>query len=357
VSSLIWLAKVYILTFSRAGEMPEHTVRCVRITKKEEKLKRRLTGSDNFFRGLPTSARAKQQRGGHDDKQPSVRLEAFGPLALVTLVDTAIALALFISSIVFGDGMSTLAAIFLTLLSTLTGISNSWTLRLPVRSRADAPAGDTIIRYPNGSFLVVKCEEDIARELFFAPEGVDYLIASAITYRIISLFGTIMLMFGVIALANARLELQFAWAGAYVIINALHWLLAAVPPRVHWDFSDYTVEELCLEKEPQSSNFTEALWKAIAFSQTTDWVQDNWGTARTAVWSDWLEKAKEQVGNVKIKVDKPGAVHDVLWALATWDVTKGATVLETPAWDAKGEWGNIYKEHEKTAPKKPSLLP
>jgi hypothetical protein len=318
--------------------MPSYTVRCVEITKVQG-LKRKTSFADKSLRGLPTESRAKAQTNSLVNNRPSVRPRAFGPLAIVTLVDFGIAITLFVSSIVYGDGMSMLATILLALLSTLTGVSNSWNLRLPRRSPSDAPAGDTVIRYPNGSFLVVKCEEDIARELFFAPEEIDYTIKNTIIYRLISLVGTLMLMLGVIALANARLELQFAWAGAYIIINAAHWVAAAVPAHSHWDFDDYRIEEIGLQGGFRNVNFTEALWKAILFTQSKRWVQLGGAAPKAPWWDEWLEEAK---AHADLRIEITGDPEDPLWPAS--GTGRKLNLYGTPhKWDAKPEYDRIYE--------------
>jgi hypothetical protein len=81
--------------------------------------------------------------------------------------------------------------------------------------------------------LIVRYNEDVARELYFAPEEIEYTIKSLRIYRLLSLVGTLMLMLGVIALANAKLQLQFVWAGAYISINIAYWVVAAVPQKMH----------------------------------------------------------------------------------------------------------------------------
>ncbi|TKA80740.1 hypothetical protein B0A55_02689 [Friedmanniomyces simplex] len=226
--------------------------------------------------------------------EPSVKAKAAGPLAYVTLLGSTLSVSLFTISIVFGDGMSLIATISLSLLSTLTGISNSWRLKLPKRRAESALAGDTVIRYPNGSFLVVKCDEEVARALFYAPEEIDYMITSAAIYRLISLVGTLMLMLGVVALANARVELHFAWAGAYIIINALYWIAAAVPPHLHWDFSCYELMEEGIVGGNENPYFTEALWKAIMLTKSTAWATNGNAAPRTDVWDEWLLEARTQ---------------------------------------------------------------
>ena len=274
------------------------------------------------------------------DSQPQVTATIKGPLSWVIMLGCSLSLSLFIISIVFGDGMSLLATILLSFLSTLTGIANKWTLKLPKRAGDDAPPGDTVIRYPNGSYLVVRCHEDIARELYFAPEEIKYTVANQTTYRMISLLGTIILMLGIIALANAKLQLQIAWAGAYVVINAAHWIVAALPHRYHWDLDCYSVREEGVEGGPTNNSFTDALWKAVLLTKDVRWVKNGRAAPQTAVWDEWLEKAEEQA---LLGEATTGPLNSVVYG----DASAKATVWMAPkGWDPKVAWNELNKEHE-----------
>ncbi|KAK3116037.1 hypothetical protein LTR53_004044 [Teratosphaeriaceae sp. CCFEE 6253] len=327
---------VAAILLSKAEAMSNYTVRCVKITK-SVKQPTPTSWSDRAFRGQPTKSRARAHTESPQVTQPSVTAKAFGPLAWVALLDTTLAATLFTASIVFGDGMSMLATILLSLLSTLTGISNSWSLLLPKRRAGIVPRADTVIRYPNGSYLVVKCDEDVARELFFAPEELDYYMKSPAAYRLISLVGTLMLMLGVICLANARLELQFAWAGAYILTNAGHWIAAAVPPRLHWDFSCYRLEEQGLVGGNKNIAFTEALWKAILLTRSVEWVRNGDAAPNTKVWEEWLVEANELAQLAK---EYKGRLEDQFWH------DEGVLWGVQDTWDPKDAWDRINRAHQ-----------
>lgn len=252
--------------------------------------------------------------------------------------------------------MSLIATLTLSGLSTLVGIGNKWELELPRRPRGSKPPpGDVVIRYPNGSYLVVRCDEDVARQLYFAPEEIKYDISSPAVYRIISLVGTLMLMLGVIFLANARLQLQFCWAGAYIVLNAAHWIVAALPQRLHWDLSCYEVKEQSVEGGPKNPTFTEALWKAILLTKDTRWVRNGAAAPQTEVWDRWLEEAEQQARSVSSRI---GQLIDPKWTSAIVMEKKGV-VWEVPKdWDAKQAWddiNNYYKQQPITARNPPSV--
>ncbi|KAK8214819.1 hypothetical protein M8818_002402 [Zalaria obscura] len=216
-----------------------------------------------------------------------------GPLSIASLLGCLMSIGLLVASAARSDGMSLLATILLSFLSTLIGIGNKWKLQLRARnSSINAPPGDVVIRYANGSFLVVKCDEEIARELYFAPEDIQYMVSQAWVYRLISLVGTLMLMGGVIALANARLELQIAWAGAFITLNAIYWIIAALPQRLHWDLSCFEIREVGIEGGPVNENYTQALWRTIVVTQSTAWVKISHSAPRTEAWINWLDAAQ-----------------------------------------------------------------
>lgn len=301
----------------------------MRVEKKKQESKdaRPQTLVDRFFRGQPKRSFTDEK----DDKPApvlaTVKAKAAGPLTWVTLLGFSLALAIAIVSIVYGDGMSLMAAIALSLLSSIVGICNKWNLKLPDRPKNAVeviPDGTTVIRYPQGSFLVVICNDVVARELFFAPEEIDYTIKNQTVYRLLALVGSIMLMLGVILLANARLELQIAWAAAYLILNAAHWIAAALPAKMHWDLSCYEVREEGIEGGPTNTGFTEALWKAILVTRSTEWVYHGEAAPRTPVWDTWLQAALEAAGGARC-------------------VKKGKLISPVPDWSRHGCTGVVHE--------------
>lgn len=330
-------------------ELPTYTVRCVEIKKKHGKPNRagNLDGEPAVSwasKALRTLVSLFQSKSGTPSTfERPVTANTTGPLSWVTLLGFLLSVTVFIASIIFGDGMSMTATILLSLLSTLTGIANKWSLKLPKKPEGEAPPGDTVIRYPNGSYLVVKCDETIARELFFAPEEIQYWLNNPAVYRMISLLGTIVLMLGIIALANAKLQLQFAWAGAYIIINAAHWIAAAVPPKMHWDLSCYQLSEQGIQGGPTNGNFTEALWKAIVLTKSTRWVKNGKAAPQTGVWDEWLTYADDHA-NYATFVDNTQLIDPIF---PDDRPTRAGKVWLLPKdWDPRNEWKKLSDEAE-----------
>jgi len=169
-------------------------------------------------------------------------------------------------------------------------------------------------------------------------------------YRTLALLSTIMLMTGVVSLANATNTLQVAFAAAYILLNVLYWVVSALNPcRYHWQHA-YDVKVLPLVPLPKrgtdgpgelglteelkakfnekfqkqwrrfenswvlskrlahqnaerdrkvekgAQNFTAALWTAIVLTGTSQWLNDATTIAPTnTAWKKWLLDAEKQV--------------------------------------------------------------
>lgn len=259
------------------------------------------------------------------DPHATVSAKAFGPLAALDVLGTAMSLALLILSITHSDGFAMLATILLSLLSTLVGYGNRWDLTLMKRRASRRlPKDDIVITYPNGAFLIVRCDENIARELYWHPEECQYRLGET-SYRIISLVGTITLMFGVICLGNSTLPLQIAFAAAYMILNVAYWAVAAFPPRWHWDLSCYNVTEERYEGGENHESFTNALWKAIAITLNVEWVKNGQIAPVSGAWRAWIGAADDIVSRYQEKKELDGTT-----------IEETDCVRPIPCWDADG---------------------
>lgn len=254
---------------------------------------------------LPAYA-VRCERISKSNPTSTVTAATWGPLAWLSLLGTAMSIALLALSIVRNDGFALLATVLLSLLSTLIGFGSRWNLTLMKRKQnRRVPRDNIIINYPHGAFLVVKCDENIARELYWHPEECEYTFGDT-TYRIISLIGTITLMFGVICLGNSTLPLQIAFAAAYMILNAAYWVVAALPPQWHWDLSCYNVKREPYEGGEAHDNFTQALWKTIAIAQSVEWVKIGQIAPVSEAWKAWVDMAGDVVDRDKERLEAEG---------------------------------------------------
>lgn len=260
--------------------------------------------------------------------RPSIK--RYGPLAILALLGFAMSITLFALSLYYDDGMALLATLSLSFLSTNTGIANKWQ-PTPNDPKPDkhSPPGDVIIKYPQGAFIVVKCSERTARYLYFNPsERCIYSVRSTPIYRLLSLISTLLLMAGVVCLANSKIELQTAFAGSYMMINIFYWIGAALPPQRHWDLSRLKLSHVDLrggiqprsaeEKvKTQPQTYTEALWKTIAVTGTKSWLMSTDWAPRTEAWAEWLREAEDAA------LAEPMVVSwregQEVWRIRNWD--------------------------------------
>lgn len=224
--------------------------------------------------------------------------------------------------------MALLATITLSLLSTNTGIANKWQ-PTPNDPKPDpnSPPGDVVIKYPQGAFIIVRCSEQTARYLYFnRSERCHYMVRSTALYRGLSLISTLLLMAGVISLANADIVLQTAFAGSYMFINIFYWIGAALPPAKHWDLSRLKLTRIQLVggQPPRDAKIqdvppthTEALWKTIAVTGTKTWLESTGWAPQTDAWAEWLREAEDAAQAEPMRETRDG--EQEIWKIRNWD--------------------------------------
>jgi hypothetical protein len=287
----------------------------------------------------------KLVRVTENDQIPRPSVLTVGPLTGLALLGFSMSAALFGMSIHYKDGMALLATVLLSFLGTLTGVSNKWR-PTPNNPQPDpnSPPGSVVIRYPQGAFIVVECDERIARYLYFNPsEKCIYRISSSPVYRLLSLGGTLLLMGGVICLANSGIYLQSGFAASYMLLNIFYWIVAALPPARHWNLSRLQISEINVKggfpprpglDDSTTTTYTEALWKAIAITRCTGWVKEAVLAPKTPAWEEWLVEAKEAANVAKIEknvvVDPRTGKRGEVWRIPDWDAKKALGMLLKP---------------------------
>ncbi|KAL8952762.1 MAG: hypothetical protein Q9222_001347 [Ikaeria aurantiellina] len=275
--------------------MAAYSVRCQRITKEK-----------------------KSKEG-----MPDVQATPLGPVNMLSVLGFILSAALLGLAIGRNDGFGLVAVLALSSLSTFIGIGNRWKLQLKKRlSTRKVPPSDVVINYPNGAFLIIKCTEEVAREFYWHPEECIYTVSPRM-YRIISLFGTLILMFGVICLGNATIDLQLGFAASYIILNAAYWVVAALPARWNWDLSHYSIKTIDYDGGEENTQFTAALWKAIAITQSVHWVKIGSIAPISKGWDEWIREAEEMVKNGKAGWHQHNSQEDIL--IPEWDYNEALT--------------------------------
>jgi len=181
-----------------------------------------------------------------------------------------------------------------------------WQPQLTKRTlTSPVPLGDAVIRTRSGAFLVVHCTENVARELYFGTEGCSYFVGDQL-FRAFMGLGTFLFMVAVGLMSNCTWGMQIAIGLSYVLLNAMYWCLALLPPHWHWDLDRY---DLVVKSEVKLGTYTEALWQAIKASGndvsgegkgrycSTKWVRTTNAAPQSTAWNNWIKEAEEIMNN------------------------------------------------------------
>ena len=191
----------------------------------------------------------------------------------------------------------------------------------------------------------------MARELYFAPENLVYFVGPAWQYRNDIARRHLDAHVGrQVFLGNAQVDSQIAYAGAYMMLNAAYWIVAALPSKLHWDMSCFEIKEQCLEEPNQEGSysmigkkyvdcndtFTQALWKAIVATKSIDWIERSSAAPKTKAWEEWLFEAKERASAASSRIENIDGKDIKIWEVPNWDAQK-----------AMGDFMNAHRDPDK----------
>lgn len=271
-------------------------------------LRRRATFRENvadFVSNAPTL-----QGGLPDRPRPKSPSLLFSPLHIVAVFSVLLTIGLIVAAALWKDGTAMLAIILVSFATSTIGYGAWWRPRLIVQARlgpAASTPGDVIIRTREGAFLLIKCSENITRELYSGAEECGY-IASKRTYRILMILGAILIMPAVILFGNCTFNMQALVGAAYMILNIIYWSLGLLPKRHYWDLSRYEWEDITPSDARSAHRFisgegvysaenavslTRTLWYAIRETKVIGWVERSGAAPTTSQWKQWLQEAQE----------------------------------------------------------------
>jgi hypothetical protein len=213
--------------------------------------------------------------------KPRVPSKFWSPLNILSVGSFFLTIGLMIWAALIKDGTACVAVGTISLASSIVGYASWWTPELMNRNfRGKVPPGDMIIRTREGAFLLVRCNEDVARELYIGTEECVYKVQTQ-RYRILVGFGTFLLMVSVVLLGNCNFTMQAAIGVSYIALNGLFWGSSLVEKKRFWDLSSYDWEDItpkdALNADVKQNDtlggrpsFTRTMWYAIR--ETKDWV-------------------------------------------------------------------------------------
>ncbi|KAI0026048.1 hypothetical protein F4780DRAFT_4621 [Xylariomycetidae sp. FL0641] len=239
-------------------------------------------------------------------KRPAIPATLFSPIHILEIFSTALTFSLIGFAAHYKDGTAILAVSLIALASSVVGWASWWRPILMNRSHTNkVPEGDVIIRTREGAFLLIKCTEEVARELYSGTEECEYRVG-AVGYRILMGLGTLLLMVSVILLGNCKWNTQIFIGASYILLNGLYWTMGLLPRRYFWDLSRYHWEDITPEHakgadtvtnkddlREGTKSFTRTLWYAVRETKKTAWVERSGAAPATPQWRRWLEEAEE----------------------------------------------------------------
>ncbi|CCX08255.1 Similar to conserved hypothetical protein [Ajellomyces capsulatus G186AR]; acc. no. EEH05364 [Pyronema omphalodes CBS 100304] len=249
-----------------------------------------IDGMDRFAVRSINIKRSETGRKYYHDVGP----KKCGPVNLLAVLGMVFALGLLMESIVVEDGMAVIATVCLAVTSSVIGLASRWEVDLQKRLvKREVPPGDVVVIGRQGAFVIVRCDENISRELYFGTERCKYLVPAK-WFQILDATGTFLFMTSVVFVANCTWALQASIGLIYIVLNGLYWAASLIPDKLHWDISGYAVE---IEENSLYNTFTSALIEAIRQTDATRWVKQGKVMPDTNAWDRWLEEAKDGVHN------------------------------------------------------------
>ncbi|KAK0629111.1 hypothetical protein B0T17DRAFT_614934 [Bombardia bombarda] len=226
----------------------------------------------------------------------------YSPIHILSILSFLLTIGLLVAAGIWGDGTAILAIGLISLASSVVGYASWWKPLLMTRRTTNrVPPGDVVIRTREGAFIIVKCTEEVARELYSGTEECQYV--STLYHRAFMGLGMVLLMVSVVLLGNCEWNSQVLIGASYILLNGLYWVIGMLPQRYFWDLSRYecedvTPEDAKLAHERTSSDvregvpsFTRTLWYAIRETKRSAWVTRSGALPGTKNWEKWLNEA------------------------------------------------------------------
>jgi hypothetical protein len=168
-------------------------------------------------------------------------------------------------------------------------------------NNAHVPKGDVIIQTREGAFLIIKCNEDVSRQLYFGTDEVFQLVTTGFSSCIGC--GTVIFMVAVILMGNSTWTMQAALAVTYLLLNAVYWFVAVMPSSTHWEFPAFQIEDITpddvryyilriINLGATDPRLIYPLWLAILETKEVGWARKSGAIPEGDEWDQWLERAK-----------------------------------------------------------------
>ncbi len=227
----------------------------------------------------------------------AVTYRSWAPLNLLAIGSCLLSLGLLIWSVLLRDGVAFIAILVMSSATSALGYASHWKREniMAKRSVRKNPPEKIVLKTRWGAFLVVQCDEDIARELYWAPEECMYSMGNVASRAFGGVIGGLGVMIGVVLFGNCTWVMQAAIGSSYAFLNVSYWLITVIPENYSWDLSRFSVTV----KHHDSTTFTSALWQSIMLTHSVRWVKANNIIPNSPAWKAWLDEAEQNLENDK----------------------------------------------------------
>lgn len=120
----------------------------------------------------------------HDKPKPRIPSRKSSPLNILAVLSFLLTFGLLGWAISVHDGVACLALATISIASSIIGYASWWSPVLMNRSttaNVNVPDGDVVIRTREGAFLIVKCNEDVARDFILAQKNASITLKTGRT--------------------------------------------------------------------------------------------------------------------------------------------------------------------------------
>ena len=229
----------------------------------------------------------------------------YSPHHLLSIFSCLLTAGIIVAAGFWQDGTAMLAITLISLAGSVVCYASWWRpILMHRRTTNEVPAGDTVIRTREGAFVLIKCTEEVARELYSGTEECKYL--STTFYRVFMGLGMVLLMVSVVLLGNCGWNSQVFIGGSYILLNGLYWATGLLPQRYFWDLGRYDVTDVTPDDARRAAettnpddpregtpSFTRTLWYVIRETKRGAWVNRSGAMPGTELWKKWLREAVE----------------------------------------------------------------
>lgn len=228
----------------------------------------------------------------------------YSPVHILSVFSFLLTIAIIIAAAFWQDGTAIVAVSLMALAGTVVCYASWWRpILMHRRTTNRVPRGDVVMRTREGAFVLVRCTEEVARELYSGTEECRY-VSSARFHRVFMGLGMVLLMVSVVLLGNCGWNSQVLIGGSYIVLNGLYWVTGLLPQRMFWDLSRYEVlnvtpPDACRAHETTdpddpregTPSFTRTLWFAVRETKHGAWVERSGAMPGTEQWKEWLREA------------------------------------------------------------------